>query len=183
MFDTDGFIADLVDARRESDPRRAVREVLERTMSSPGQVADALPAPRGGLERLHVSPDLTVLKAAWPPGFGVPPHDHRVWAVIGVYAGQEDNSFFRRTHTGVVTSGGRALATGDVLSLGADAVHAVVNPLRSVTAAIHVYGGDFFTQPRSQFDPDTLEESPYDGDAILAAFAAADAAAFADDRD
>jgi predicted metal-dependent enzyme (double-stranded beta helix superfamily) len=181
MFDTDAFIADLVDASRESDPRRAVREVLDRTMSEPGPIADALPAPRGGLERLHVSPELTVLKAAWPPGFGVPPHDHRMWAVIGVYAGREDNSFFRRTDAGVVSSGGKALATGDVLTLGVDAVHAVVNPLRSVTAAIHVYGGDFFTQPRSQFDPETLEESAYDGDTIFAAFEAANRAAFADD--
>jgi hypothetical protein len=30
------------------------------------------------------------------------------------------------------------------------------------TAAIHIYGGDFFGTPRSDWDPETLEERPYD---------------------
>jgi hypothetical protein len=41
-------------------------------------------------------------------------------------------------------------------------IHAVVNPLTQLTGAIHVYGGDFFAVSRSEFDPDTLEERPYD---------------------
>ena len=28
--------------------------------------------------------------------------------------------------------------------------------------AIHIYGGDFFAVPRSEFDAETLEERPYD---------------------
>ncbi|HEX5614250.1 MAG TPA: hypothetical protein VFZ83_03760, partial [Acidimicrobiia bacterium] len=31
-----------------------------------------------------------------------------------------------------------------------------------LTAAIHVYGGDFVNQPRSQWGPGPLEERPYD---------------------
>ncbi len=52
--------------------------------------------------------------------------------------------------------------TGDTVALGEKVIHAVVNPLAKVTAAIHVYGGDFFETPRSEWDPETLEESPYD---------------------
>ncbi len=33
-----------------------------------------------------------------------------------------------------------------------------MNPRSTYTAAIHVYGGDFFDTPRSQWDPDTLTE-------------------------
>ena len=39
---------------------------------------------------------LTVLNVVWAPGMVLPPHDHRMWAAIGIYAGQEDNEFFRR---------------------------------------------------------------------------------------
>jgi hypothetical protein len=42
---------------------------------------------------------------------------------------------------------------------------------------IHVYGGDFFTQPRSEFDPVTLAEQPYDVTRTLALFEAANAVA------
>jgi hypothetical protein len=31
-------------------------------------------------------------------------------------------------------------------------------------AAIHIYGGDFFGTPRSDRDPDTLQERPYDNE-------------------
>ena len=37
-----------------------------------------------------------------------------------------------------------------------------MNPLRVFTGAIHIYGGDFFGTPRSDWDPETLQERPYD---------------------
>lgn len=46
--------------------------------------------------------------------------------------------------------------------LGKTVIHAVQNPLRVFTGAIHIYGGDFFGTPRSDWDPETLEERPYD---------------------
>ena len=38
------------------------------------------------------------------------PHEHRMWAVIGMYGGQEDNAFFRRAPA--VSSRGRQGAAG-----------------------------------------------------------------------
>jgi hypothetical protein len=34
--------------------------------------------------------------------------------------------------------------------------------MRRLTGAIHVYGGDFFATPRSEWDPESLLEGPYD---------------------
>jgi len=34
--------------------------------------------------------DLTILNVVWTPGMVVYPHDHRTWAVIGLYGGRED---------------------------------------------------------------------------------------------
>jgi predicted metal-dependent enzyme (double-stranded beta helix superfamily) len=104
------------------------------------------------------------------------PHDHQMWACIGIYGGQEDNTFYRRSPDGVVQSGGTTLLERDVTLLGDDTIHAVHNPRDRFTGAIHIYGGDFFTQPRSQFDPDTLAEGPFDGERTVALFEEANAA-------
>jgi predicted metal-dependent enzyme (double-stranded beta helix superfamily) len=108
-----------------------------------------------------------VLHVVWAPGMRIYPHDHRMWAAIGIYAGQEDNEFFRREGPGLKTltaSGGKELKVGDVLVLGRDAIHAVTNPTAGLTAAIHVYGGDLVNEPRSQWGPGPVEERRYDMD-------------------
>jgi predicted metal-dependent enzyme (double-stranded beta helix superfamily) len=176
MFDVDQLIADCRGAVAEAEPRRAVREVLERTMSAPGQVADALAPDEGGLTLLHHAPDLTVLHVVWAPGMRLYPHDHRMWAAIGIYEGQEDNTFFRRSgpdRRSLTESGGKELATGDVLILGDDAIHSVANPKTHLTGAVHVYGGDFVNEPRSQWGPGPVEERPYDLEVAREQFAEA----------
>lgn len=106
----------------------------------------------------------------WAPGMSIYPHDHRMWAAIGLYGGREDNAFYRRTPGGLEPAGGKQLETGNTVILGKAIVHAVTNPLRQFTAAIHVYGGDFFGVARSQWDPSTLEERPWDIEAARRAF-------------
>jgi predicted metal-dependent enzyme (double-stranded beta helix superfamily) len=176
-FDVAAFVDACLEARREAHPQLAVRDVLERTMSAPSEIEAALGA-TAGLAPLHVSPELTVLHVVWPPAMALFPHDHRMWAAIGVYGGQEDNAFFRRGGDDrIVASGGRELRAKQVLVLGDDAIHAVTNPQqRAFTGALHVYGGDFFATPRSAWTADTLVEHPFDPDEADAAFHAADAA-------
>ena len=94
------------------------------------------------------------------------PHDHNMWAVIGVYGGREDNIFWRRLPESdqgqLKAAGARALCVGDVEMLGKDAIHSVTNPITRLTGAIHVYGGNFFETPRSEWDPESLLEGTYD---------------------
>jgi predicted metal-dependent enzyme (double-stranded beta helix superfamily) len=179
MFDLDQFVAECQGARDETEPRRAIREVLARALGRPGDVADRLQPTEGGLDLLHHTPELTVIHVVWAPGMRLFPHDHRMWAAIGIYTGQEDNEFFRRSGPGERTltgSGGKVVTEGDVLVLGDDTIHAVANPTRRLTGAIHVYGGDFVDQPRSQWGPGPVEERPYDMDVALQQFAEANAA-------
>ena len=165
MFDIDQFVADCSAAIRETEPRLAVKEVLERAVRSPAELEWALPATRAELVPLHVSDDLTVLKVVWAPGMAFRPHNHLMWAAIGLYGGQEDNTFYRRTGQGIVQSGGRQLQTGDVALLGDDTIHAVANPRASFTGAIHVYGGDITQRSgRSEWDEQTGREVDYDFD-------------------
>jgi predicted metal-dependent enzyme (double-stranded beta helix superfamily) len=104
------------------------------------------------------------------------PHEHAMFAVVGMYGGQEDNSFFRRTGHGLEPSGGRALAAGDVLVMGHDAIHAVENTRNEYAVALHVYGGDFFDAERSEWDAETFVERPRDMGATMRLFAEANAA-------
>jgi predicted metal-dependent enzyme (double-stranded beta helix superfamily) len=176
MFDVDRLIEDCRAAIKETDARKAVREVLLRTLERPRDVAETLARKEGGLDIIHCTDELTVLNAVWAPKMNLLPHDHRMWAVIGIYGGTEDNSFYRRAEDGIEQAGGRELHQSDVIALGVDAIHSVKNPERIFTGAIHVYGGDFVNQPRSQWDPDTLIERPYDIQQIRAEFARANEA-------
>ena len=178
MFDVDTLVADCQAVLGESEPLRAIREILERTLTNRSEVAEALAQPKGGLEFLYRGPELTVLTVTWAPSMVLPPHDHRMWAAIGVYTGQEDNTFYRRDkEQGLVTSGGKQLRENDIVLMGDDTIHSVANPrTHEFTGAIHVYNGDFVNQPRSQWDPDTLEEEPHDMAVTIAAFADANAA-------
>lgn len=162
MFDTDRFVDDCREALKSSDAR-ALKEVVERAVSDPAELLRALGVPeRAGLGTLHRADDLTVLHLVWGPGMMLHPHDHRMLAVIGLYGGREDNFFYRRTERGLARQGGRELNTRDTVILGESVIHAVTNPLDQLTGAVHVYAGDFFATPRSEWDPVSLEERPYD---------------------
>lgn len=178
MFDVDVLVTDIQTAMNESEPRRAVKEVLSRALARPGEVAEALAEQKGGLRMLHHAPDLTIINVIWAPGMVLRPHDHRMFAAIGVYGGQEDNTFYRRDpETGLTTSGGKELRERDIVLLGDDTIHSVANPrTHEFTGALHVYDGDFVNQPRSQWDPDTLAEQPHDMAVTIATFAEANAA-------
>jgi predicted metal-dependent enzyme (double-stranded beta helix superfamily) len=79
-----------------------------------------------------------------------------------MYGGREDNAFFRRVPGGLEASGGRELPAGEVLVLGDDAIHSVANTRRDFAVALHVYGGDFYSVERSEWDFETYEERPRD---------------------
>ena len=175
MFDLDTFIADCLTANQEAQPRLAIKEVLDRAVSTPAEVAAALPPDCAELVRLHVSDELTILKVVWAPGMSIRPHDHRTWASIGIYSGGEDNAFFRRADGGLAPTGGKELRPSDACLLGDDTIHQVTNPTREHAGAIHIYGGDFFTIERSEWDEDTLVEQPYDVERTLRNFEAANA--------
>lgn len=95
-FDLDAFIVDCREAITETNPARAVCELLARTVHDPAALTAVLGTPgRGELQRLYVAADLTILNVLWAPRMTLMPHNHNMWAVIGVYGGREDNIFWR----------------------------------------------------------------------------------------
>ena len=163
-MDIDRFVADCIAANKEADAQAAVNEVLARAVSTPGAVLAALGGPdKAGLNVLLSSPSLTIFAATWTPQMNLMPHDHLMWANIGIYTGREDNIFWKRSPEGIEAYGADALFVKDTAMLPEDALHSVTNPLQRFTGGIHIYGGDFFDTTRSQWDPETLKEEPSDG--------------------
>ncbi len=170
-MDIERFVADCVAANAGIDAQAAVDEVLARAVSRPGAVLAALGEPdKAGFQVLLASPALTIFAASWTPQMNLMPHDHLMWANIGIYTGREDNIFWQRTPQGIRASGAAALFEGDTAMLPEDALHSVTNPLQRFTGGIHIYGGDFFNTPRSQWNPETLAEEASDGDRIREMF-------------
>jgi len=178
MFDLDHFIADCRSAAASAEAHGAIRELVERAVSDASSVATALGEPEhAGVRALHRSPELTIIELTWAPWMTLKPHNHNMWSVVGMLFGREDNLFWRRGPSAITAIGARSLCVGDVLPLGRDVIHSVVNPIGKVTRAIHVYGGDFFEpkEPRSEWDPELLTERPWDIEDTLRIFADAEA--------
>jgi predicted metal-dependent enzyme (double-stranded beta helix superfamily) len=123
---------------------------------------------------------MTIMHFVWPPSVELFPHEHKMWSTVGIYGGIEDNTYYRRVGHSIEVSGHKRGEVGDVLLLGADGIHSVQNPTRQWTAALHVYGSDFFSHPRLQWDPETGEAKPFNVQNARAVLATADARARGD---
>ncbi|MGE0820510.1 MAG: hypothetical protein AB7G75_14300 [Candidatus Binatia bacterium] len=166
MFHVENFVKAC-----QGQPPSAVKEILSEALRDPASIIQAL-ADFGkgknvadgamGDMVIHRAPDLTILKAAVPPKFKSAPHNHLMWAVIGVYDGQENNYFYRRSGGGLEAAGGKQVHQSEVLVLGEDAIHAIENPLDRTLFAIHVYGGDLPAAPRRMWNPFTMQEEAFD---------------------
>ena len=179
MFQKDRFVEDCKLAVGEGP--KAVRELVLEAVADPSGIVSELGEPtKAGVYPLYHADDLTVINFVWAPYMTLLPHNHNMFAVIGIYSGREDNIFWRRiddgagngTGSGIEAAGADSMGPGQVATLGRDIIHSVANPITKLTSAIHVYGGDFFNplEPRSQWDHETLVEQPWDMDHVRAVF-------------
>jgi predicted metal-dependent enzyme (double-stranded beta helix superfamily) len=174
VFETDQFVADCRLALGHDRSSSSICEVVARAVSTPAALIKALGEPRRAqIQTLYRSPELTVLNVIWAPKMTLFPHNHQMWAVIGIYSGREDNIFWRRLpgNEGKVEAvGAKSLSDKETVPLGRDIIHSVTNPIGRLTGAIHVYGGDFFNAHRSEWDPEFLVERPCDPQRLLSIF-------------
>ncbi len=174
MFEKDRFVEDC--RRAVQDGQKAVREVVLEAVGNPAGIISELGEPsQAGVNTLYSGADATVINFVWAPCMTLLPHNHNMFAVVGIYSGREDNLFWRRlppnaSHAGngagpgIEAAGADSMGTGQVATLGRDIIHSVANPITKLTSALHVYGGDFFNPPvqRSQWDHESLTEQPWD---------------------
>lgn len=176
MFSKDYFIQDCINAL--ADGQEAVRELVADAISDSARLMSELGEPEhAGLTPIYRSHDLTIMKHVWAPFMTLMPHNHQMFAVVGIYSGREDNVFWRRKEMTIEAAGAKSLGAGDVAMIGRDIIHSVLNPIGKMTCAIHVYGGDFFDPPelRSEWDHETLIERPWNIENVKSIFREAEA--------
>jgi predicted metal-dependent enzyme (double-stranded beta helix superfamily) len=149
MFELEDFIAGCRVAVTQDEPVAAVRELLAEALSDREGVAIALPVTKAELCPLYSGSDVTIMKVVWAPKMEFPPHNHLTWACNGIYRGVEHNVLYRLADGALVETGVLDLGEGEIGLLDHDAIHSVTNPHSSeLSAALHVYGGDFASLPR-----------------------------------
>jgi predicted metal-dependent enzyme (double-stranded beta helix superfamily) len=178
MFNLDKFVEECRSAVKSDSSHSSVKALLEEACSEPNEVLRALGEPsKAGAFPIYNSPDLTILNLVWGRNMSIMPHNHEMWAVIGLYTGRENNIFWRQlpedAENDIEAAGAKSMGPGDVSPLGKDIIHSVTNPLDKLTGALHVYGGDFFSVHRTEWDAEDLAPRPYDIERNIAAFAAA----------
>jgi len=181
-FSIDQLVADCVEAVENTNGHSgpAIEEVLARTINDPAAIEAALGHPRDMPEfsTWHNTDELTILHVVWPPSVDLMPHNHLMWASIGLYGGREDNRVFRSLPDGSLEHRRtKTLLKGDTILLGDETVHSVSNPSKEWTGAIHVYGGDFFRDGRQMWADEDQQPAPFDADVLRATLADAAAAA------
>ena len=174
-FGLDRFITDCKLAVGGDKPERSISDLVQEAVTDSQAMINALGEPsQAAIEKLYVSDELTIINVIWAPKMTQTAHNHNTWAIIGVYSGREDNIFWRRIQDDengkIEAAGAKSIATGETTTLGKNLIHSVTNPTSSFTGAIHVYGANFFEIERSEWDPMSLHEKPYDVAKTLALF-------------
>jgi predicted metal-dependent enzyme (double-stranded beta helix superfamily) len=140
--------------------------VLREALRDRAEVAAAVKAWRdeggGAYGAIHRSADLTILHASVPPGVESARHEHTMWAVIGVFEGQEDNTFYRFGDGGIEEVGRASIREGEARVLPDDTIHRIANRQPTQLQAIHVYGGDLLGAERNMWDDVTGVPRPFD---------------------
>jgi len=168
MFDLQRFVDECRAALTDPKPARRIEALVKEALSEPDAVRDAF-AQADNVERQGPitfacrDETLSVADVTTPPGLRSPVHNHKMWAVIGVYDGQEHNQFYRYEDGELQVKGERLLKEGEIAVLGPDVIHAIANPLPTKSSAIHVYGGDLVERPeRSMWNPQTHDREDYE---------------------
>lgn len=172
-MDAETLVARARAALATDDPASAVESLLREAIAAPpaelrrallgAEAAERMNGtPRFGQHVLVDSPELTIFHATLPPGFVNAPHDHRTWAVVAVYEGEERNVFYE-CRDGALIAKATVVATAPrVVVMRAHAIHAIENRLATPSYAIHAYGNAHLHVARSMWHPETFREEPRD---------------------
>ena len=167
MFELARFIESCRNALHSTDPISTVHRIVRDVIEDRKSIVSALRQGRANSETtaqyifLHQSPELTILQVITPLRFRSPPHNHLVWAVIGMYEGCEKNRFYRRDGNRLREDSVRDVTAPEAITLASDAIHGIANPLDRPSYALHVYGGALTNPERSIWNPFTFEEEPF----------------------
>lgn len=173
-FSIDQFITDCREAAVGENAFEATSEIMRQAVNDPAAVRAAISPPAEltyvgdmaiGFDKiLFEDATVTVFLVDTEPGHLQPPHDHQMYALIGVYEGVERNRFFARENGGLKPAGEQNIEAGKVLRIHPSTIHAISASGSESCRALHVYLGGLSSIDRSLFDPQSGKEEPMTSD-------------------
>jgi len=162
-FSLDAFVALARDAARRGDPLAALDALMAETFADPAVLASAIPDFPEAEVNLFEDETVSIWHERFLPTEILPPHNHAMPAVIGVYNGRERNVLYRPCAHGMACCGTLELGPGDTYVFGADDVHTVQALNGAPSLGLHVYLGPLTQVDRHVYDWDDLAPMPMTG--------------------
>ena len=161
-FSIEALVDDLRAVAQQPNSATEVRNIMDMIFENPVGVSQGMPSYEEDDVVLFEDDTISIWHCRFQPGNAVPPHDHQVAAIIGVYRGVERNDFFQAGESGKISKGKAVeMAPGTVLSIGPSAIHSVECISESPSCGIHVYLGPLTRIERNLFDVKTGERMRY----------------------
>lgn len=151
-FNYTDFVTKMRTAASSQTPTKSVREGLTSTLASAELQNSGLPVQEEDEILLFEDNTVSIWSCRFDPEFVMPPHEHKMEVHIGVVSGQEKNIMFRREDRALKHVKSVIVNSGDILSIGADALHAVTASGDTHSHALHVYLGPLTKVKRDLFD-------------------------------
>jgi predicted metal-dependent enzyme (double-stranded beta helix superfamily) len=161
QFQLDDFVRAARVAASDRHAGARVRAVMEAAFVHPRAIAAAMSDFSGEGEVLFEDETVSIWYCGFDPHTHIPPHDHQSTATIGVYAGMENNHFYRAKGEGLEYKSTRRLEPGDVISCGPQTIHSVETANDAASFGIHVYLAPLSKIERSLFDWETGVAKPF----------------------
>lgn len=161
-FDLDQLVHVLQQAASSDTAVRAICSIIEAAISDPGAIKPALPTFGDDEALLYEDDAISIWHCVYHPGDTIPPHDHQMAAIIGLYEGRERNDFFEADPAGGVRKSSEVfLEAGKSLTIGPSAIHAVACVGETSCRGFHVYLGNLTATDRWLFDVDARRKLPF----------------------
>ena len=152
-FDLDMLVNEIKIASRGDNPKADVKKIMERVFENSLAIQDSIPVFEQDEVNLFEDDAISMWVCRFMPDAPIPPHDHQIDAMIGLYAGIERNRFFKsETSDTIIESGHVDITPGEILNISSTAIHAVECVSKEPSCGIHVYFGPIQSIDRSLFD-------------------------------
>lgn len=151
-FCLDQFVADARKAAAAPDALAATDRLMAKLFADPDAIKAGVPDMIADEVNLFEDDTVSIWHERFLPSEELPPHDHQLPAIIGVYHGAERNRLFRKGHGCLVPGGELILRAGQTHILGVDDVHTVQALNGAPSLGLHIYLGPLTKVERSLFD-------------------------------
>lgn len=165
-FSLDQFVADARAAAADPSPIAATDQLMASTFGKIAAIRAGVPNMLEDEVLLFEDETVSVWHERFLPTEEIPPHDHQLPALIGVYHGEERNRLYRKGNGHLIPGGDLILRAGQTHVFGPDDVHSVQALTGKPSLGLHIYLGPLTKVERSLFSWESGASLPMSDEAF-----------------